>query len=127
MSVDLYLSILRCFVKREFIEANLNKIGTIDFENDQIFLELDKINIGVLAKETLENYEETNPDRLDPFTLKSNCNKVLINARIYLIEMAKQIRQCLDFNDERLKYSSALSPYSFCLEYFRRLICHFKF
>ena len=81
----------------------------------------------MLPKETLESYEETNPDRLDPFTLKSNCNKVLINARIYLIEMAKQIRERFDLNDERLKYFSALSPYSFCPEYFRRLICHFKF
>ena len=41
--------------------------------------------------------------------------------------MAKQIKQRFDFSDERLKFFSSISPYSFSCEYFRKLISSFKF
>ena len=41
--------------------------------------------------------------------------------------MVKQINQRFDFADERLKFFSSISPYSFNLENFRKLLCSFKF
>ena len=57
-----------------------------------MFLVPDEVNIGLVARETLENYGSNNPDKLDILTLKSNYNNVILNARIYLIKMAKQIK-----------------------------------
>ena len=90
-----------------------------------MFLEPDEVNISVEARETLENYGSNYPDKLE--ILKSNCKNVILNARIYLIEMAKQFKQRFDFGDERLKFFSSISPYSFSCEYFRKLISSFKF
>ena len=92
-----------------------------------MFLEPDEVNIGVVAREKLENYGSYNPDKLDILNLKSCCNNVILNAWIYLIEMAKQIKQRFDFGDEHLKFFSSIFPYSFSCEYFRNLISSFKF
>ena len=91
-SVDLYLTVLWCYLKEEYINSNLNQIHKIDHENREMFLVPDEVNIGLVARETLENYGSNNPDKLDILTLKSNYNNVILNARIYLIKMAKQIK-----------------------------------
>ena len=91
-----------------------------------MFLDLKDVNIGVEASETLENYKTSNPDKLDKEVLKNKCNQLILDARKYLIEMAKQIKQRFNFNDESLKYLSCISPYSFNKEYFRKLINRFK-
>ena len=54
------------------------------------------MSIGVVARNSLEEYMETNPETLDAFKLKSDFNQVIINCRSYAIKMAKQIRQRLN-------------------------------
>ena len=40
--------------------------------------------------------------------------------------MANQVKQRFNFNEERSKHLSCISPYSFNKEYFRKLISNFK-
>jgi hypothetical protein len=91
-----------------------------------MFLPLEDVNIGVEASLNLENYMTANPDKLDQAILKNKYSQLILDARAYLIEMAKQIKQRCNFNDERLKHLSSISPYSFNKDYFRKLISSFK-
>ncbi len=91
-----------------------------------MFLDLKDVNIGVKASETLENYKTSNPDKLDKEALQNKCNQLILDSRKYLIEMAKQIKQRFNFSDESSKYLSCISPYSFNIDYFRKLIKRFK-
>ena len=88
----------------------------------QICLPLEEINIGVVARNMLDDFISQNPEKLDKSTIKSESTELFLNARNFIIEICVQIKKRVDFNDKILQSLSSISPATFDLMLFRNLI-----
>ena len=89
-----------------------------------MFLPLEEINIGVVARNMLDDFISQNHEKLDKSTIKSESTELLLNARNFIIEPCLQIKKRVDFNDKFLQSLSSISPATFDLMLFRNLGIH---
>ena len=57
--------------KQEYIDENIDQIQSVKLDRSDLFLPLVNINIGVIAKNMLDNFISQNPKKLDKSEIES--------------------------------------------------------
>lgn len=97
-----FLSILRNFMKKEYVDKNLGDLTKLNFRNPHEFLGIEKIYLGPSVQILIEN-KTVNIADLKSFRLR---------ALEYYQTLCSEIRKRFDFNNPVLKNLQLLEPTS---------------
>lgn len=101
---DLYKTILKTYIRPEYIIKNKSNLKNIDPQNPQNFLPMDTIYFGAKVETYLsENANVLNPDAIKNFKIK---------CLDFYIELAKQIKDRFDFGNPVLSFITCFDPKS---------------